>query len=68
MPAGWKVADVVELLKYGKSGEEAKHFRPVSLLNHTLKCFEVMLFHESREDFTLIANKAPRGSTAILMI
>lgn len=44
-PTAWKQAIVVPLLKPGKKGDLAEHYRPISLLSHISKVFERLIHH-----------------------
>ena len=41
-PAQWKVAEIKMILKPGKSGEDVKSYRPISLLPIVSKVFEIL--------------------------
>ena len=43
VPRQWKVGKVCNIPKPGKSGEEAKHYRPITLLNCVSKIFEALV-------------------------
>jgi hypothetical protein len=42
VPAQWKVAEIKMILKPGKSGDDVKSYRPISLLSIVSKVFEIL--------------------------
>ena len=50
IPAIFKRSKVVAILKPGKDGSDANHFRPIALLSATYKLFDRLVLERIQDD------------------